>query len=89
MSVRILNPLFYRSTGNRREVEVEGRTVGECIRSLAEHYPEVGKHLFSATGGLQENLLVSLNRDVVQHGELDRPVEDGDAIHITTMIQGG
>jgi molybdopterin converting factor small subunit len=89
MSVRILNPLFYRSTGNRREVEVEGRTVGECIRSLAEQYPEVGKHLFSATGGLQENLLVSLNRDVVQHGELDTPVEDGDAIHIMTMIEGG
>ncbi len=89
MSVRILNPLFYRSTGNRREVEVEGRTVGECVRSLAEQYPEVGKHLFSATGGLREDLLVSLNWDVVQHGELDTPVKDGDAIHIMTMIQGG
>lgn len=89
MSVRILNPLFFGSTGNRREVEVAGRTVGECIRNLAEQYPEVGKHLFSATGGLHEHLLVSLNRDVVQHGELDTSVEDGDAIHIMTMIQGG
>ncbi|NLE10774.1 MAG: MoaD/ThiS family protein [Actinobacteria bacterium] len=89
MSVRVLNPLFFRYTGNRREVEVEGRTVGECIRSLAEQYPEVKKHLFSAAGGLQGNLLVSLNRDVVQHGELDTPVEEGDAIHIMTMIDGG
>ncbi len=89
MSVRILNPLFYRYTGNRREVEVEGRTVGECIRDLAEKYPEVEKHLFSATGGLQENLLVSLNRDVVQHNALDTPVQDGDEIHIMTMIEGG
>ena len=89
MSVRILNPLFYRHTDNRRELEVEGRTVGECIRNLAEQYPGVGKHLFSATGGLQEHLVVSLNRDVVQHRALDTPVKDGDAIHIMTMIQGG
>lgn len=89
MSVRILNPLFYRYTGNRRQVEVEGRTVGECIRSLAEQYPDVEKHLFAATGRLQGNLLVSLNRDVVQHGDLDTPVKDGDEVHIMTMIEGG
>ena len=89
MSVRILNPLFYRYTGNRREVEVEGRTVGECIQSLSEKYPEVEKHLFSATGGLQENLLVSLNRDMNQQSALDTPEQEGDEIHIMTMIEGG
>jgi molybdopterin converting factor small subunit len=89
MSVKLLNPLFYKHTGGRREIEVEGRTVSECLGQLAGKYPSMKKNLFSDNGALLPHLLVSLNMEVVQHEDLDHAVKDGDQLHVMTMVEGG
>ncbi len=88
MSVRVdCGPLLSHYTDNQRLVEVEGRTVGECLRQLVERFPRL--KLFDKDGGLLAYIDIYINAESAYPGELDRPVQDGDEISILLMIDGG
>lgn len=95
MSVRIRIPLgyvqgdtdFYQLTQN--VVEVSGRTVGECLDHLVEKHPGMKKQLFTNTGSLVENVLISVNGESPYPKELARPIKDGDELIVVFMIAGG
>ena len=53
VSVRIYIPQFLQHLVNGVEiVSVEGRTVGECLNSLVEQFPQLETSLFDGEGEL-------------------------------------
>jgi molybdopterin synthase sulfur carrier subunit len=72
------------------EVQVEGRTVGEVLRSLAGQHPETETQLFSTEGELNRYVNVYVNdEDVRVQNGLDTSVGSGDTVVILPAMAGG
>ena len=78
---------FKQFAKNRRPIEVNGKTVRDCLNDLIRKYPESNKWLFDKKGTLQ--IMVLLNDEDVYQKDLDRPVKDGDELQLTLIIGGG
>ena len=90
MAVSVNLHLTHRQfTGGQETVQVEGNTVGECLRHLTERFPPLADALFDGDGNLQRHIEVYLNLESTYPEELAKPTEDGDEIHITVMLAGG
>ena len=90
MAVTIYIPLIHRHLSNDVEtVEVDGKTVGECLHQLVKHFPSLQNAIFDEKGELQNLLELFLNSESAYPGELARSTADGDEIHITTILSGG
>ena len=90
MSIKIhLHSTHRRHADGQAVVEVEGRTVGECLQALISRYPDLKPALFDDSGALQRNLEIYLNLESAYPDELLKPVKDGDQIHVTVMLTGG
>jgi molybdopterin converting factor small subunit len=90
LSVRVnLHKTHRRHTGGMEAVDVEGKTVGECLRHLVDTYPGLEKEIFEKKGKLKSVIEVYLNGESAYPDELKRPVSDGDKIHLTFMLAGG
>ena len=88
MSVRInLGSGFQPHIGNREAVEVEGRTVRECLTNLTRKYPEIKNMLFDENGTLLA-LMVRSQR-LIRQDEIDMGVVDGDEISLIAITSGG
>ncbi len=70
-------------------VEVNGSTVGECINHLLKQFPGTKKQLFTKTGSLFENIIISVNGESAYPEQLAKPVKDGDELNIVFMVSGG
>jgi MoaD family protein len=83
-------PVLRSSTGGAREVEAEGATVGEVLRSLAGQHPATESQLFSEEGELNRYVNVYLNDEDVRVLEgLDTSVGESDTIVILPAMAGG
>ena len=90
MSVKINIPSYMKaSTDNKRVVEVDGSTVGECLNHLVEQFPRIKKQLFSKEGNLFENIIISINGESAYPEQLAKPVKDDDELKIIFVIGGG
>jgi molybdopterin converting factor small subunit len=78
-----------RFAAGQERVEVEGKTVGACLRELVDRYPPLKPQLFDGHGGLQKTVEIYLNMTSAYPDELSRPTADGDQIHVTLMLAGG
>ena len=58
-------PVLRPQTDGEAEVSVDGGTVGDALRALAERYPETGEQLFSPEGELNRYVNVYLNDEDV------------------------
>lgn len=76
-------------TNGLEAVEVDGGTVGECLKALVDLHPEMQKALFDDKGKLKNQIEIYLNMESAYPDELKKPVNDGDEIHITIMLSGG
>lgn len=70
-------------------VDTVGQTVGECLKNLVEHYPELEPQVFDAGGNILRTIEIYLNMASAYPNELAKPTRDGDQIHITLMLAGG
>jgi molybdopterin converting factor small subunit len=70
-------------------VEVEGRTVSECLTQLVQQFPGMEKALFAKKDKLLNNVEIYLNHASAYPNELIKPVKDGDEIHLVVMLTGG
>jgi molybdopterin converting factor small subunit len=90
MGVKVNLHLTLREHANGQEmVEVEGNTVGECLRNLVKMFPGLGPNLFDKKGGLNSVVEIYLNLQSAYPNELVKPVKNGDEIHVTMMLAGG
>ena len=70
-------------------VEVNGKTVGDCLNNLIGQFPGFQEVLFAKSGKLQNWIEIYVNMESAYPEELAKPVKDGDEIHITIMLAGG
>ena len=90
MSTVKIPPVLRSSTGGEKEVAVDGASVGEVLRALAEQHPATESQLFSSEGQLNRYVNVYLNdEDVRVLDGLDTSVGPGDTLVILPAMAGG
>jgi len=90
MGVKVnLHLTLRRYADDREVVDVEGKTIGECLRNLVKMFPGLEAHIFDKKGGLNNTIEIYLNLQSAYPNELLKPVKDGDEIHVTMMLAGG
>jgi molybdopterin converting factor small subunit len=83
-------PVLRSSTGGEKEVSLDGSSVGEVLRALAEQHPATESQLFSSEGQLNRYVNVYLNdEDVRVLDGLDTSVGPGDTLVILPAMAGG
>ena len=90
MSIKVnLYKTHMQHTDGKEAVEVDGSTVGECLKKLVSDYPGLEKEIFDQKGKIVSVLEVYLNDSSAYPNELEKPVKDGDEIHLLPMLAGG
>ena len=90
MGIKIkIHPILHQYTNNQEIAEVNGSTVGECLDDLIKQFPSVEKGLFDKNGKLLSYVDIYVNKESAYPEELNKPVKDGDELHIVIMIGGG
>ena len=83
-------PVLRAHTGGAAEVEVEGESVGEVLRSLASMHPGTEAQLFGDDGELNRYVNVYLNdEDVRVLDGLDTGISGADTVVILPAMAGG
>jgi sulfur-carrier protein len=83
-------PVLRPKTDCDGEVTVDGGTVGEALRALAERYPGTRDQLFSPDGELNRYVNIYLNdEDVRVLDGLDTAAADTDTVVILPAMAGG
>ena len=90
MSITVnIHQTHRRYTQGLPTVEVDGKTVGECLDAVAKRFPDMAPILFQSNGKLHTLLEIFLNSESTYPDELAATVADGDELHITVMLAGG
>jgi adenylyltransferase/sulfurtransferase len=91
MAVTVFIPTALRQfAGDKAEVAVDARTVGEALEKVTGEHAELRRHLYGEQGALRNFVNVYVNDDDIRHGQkLETPVKDGDTISIVPAIAGG
>jgi len=89
MSIKVFIPdRLSRLAKDKFLFEVDGKTVGECLKHLVSLVPAVKRSLFDETGNeLGDLVRVFVNKEDVDAEGLEKEVSDGDVIHIVMMTQ--
>jgi molybdopterin synthase sulfur carrier subunit len=83
-------PVLRPSVSGMSEVEVDGETVGEVIKSLTDRYPDTGDQLLSSEGELNRYVNVYVNdEDVRVRDGLETGVGAADTVVILPAMAGG
>ncbi len=83
-------PVLRASVGGEKELQAEGDSVGEILRSVVESHPDTQSQLFSASGELNRYVNVYLNDEDVRVLEgLETTVGSSDTLVILPAMAGG
>jgi molybdopterin synthase sulfur carrier subunit len=83
--VRLRAPLS-ELAGGRRELELDGATVGEVLQALEREHPDVKGWILDERGAIREHINVFVNKD---YGREDTAVGAQDRLHVLPAISGG
>ena len=90
MAVHVNIHMTHRQyTDGKNRVDVEGKTVGECLKHLTEQFPGMQNALFDKNGKLLRVVEVLINDTPAFPRELSKTVSDGDELHLLVMLAGG
>jgi len=91
MPVKILIPTPLRSfVGGASEVNVDGPTVGDVLRSLVEQHGQLKKHLYAEDGKLRSFVNVYVNDEDVRYlSQGETKVAESDVVSIVPSVAGG
>jgi molybdopterin converting factor small subunit len=90
VAVKVHLHLTLRQFTNGQEIiDVEGTTVGECLKNVVKKYPGMESSLFGKNGKLSNIVEIYVNLQSAYPNELAKQVKDGDEIHVTMMLAGG
>ena len=83
-------PVLRAAVGGEREVQADGESVGQVLRSLTEAHPSTASQIFGEGGDLNRYVNVYLNdEDVRVLDGLETPVGSGDHLVILPAMAGG
>jgi sulfur-carrier protein len=83
-------PVLRPAVGGEKELDADGSSVGEILRSVADRHPETQTQLFSPDGQLNRYVNVYLNdEDVRVLDGLDTAVGADDTLVILPAMAGG
>jgi sulfur-carrier protein len=83
-------PILRQHTCDQSELSVDGSTVGEVLRKMADQYPATRDQLFSAEGDLNRYVNVYLNdEDVRVLDGLETSASSSDTVVILPAMAGG
>ncbi len=89
--MKILIPTPLRQYAEKKDaVDVKAGTVGEALKHLTAHHPDLRRHLYTDDGRLRAFVNVYLNDEDIRY--LDRehtPVKESDTLSIVPSIAGG
>jgi molybdopterin synthase sulfur carrier subunit len=90
MSVVRIPPVLRANVGGNKQVEVEGRTVGDILSELIRRYPALQSQLLTEDGELNRFVNVYLNdQDIRYLQERSTAVESQDTLIILPAMAGG
>ncbi len=89
VKVNIYYPALQKTVNNQNTVQVEGKTVRECIGDLVRQYPEAGKLLFDQRDRLLRQVYVYINSESLNKVPLEESVSEKDFLIIAVLITGG
>jgi molybdopterin converting factor small subunit len=76
-------------TDGQGTLEVEGTTVGECLKDLTQKFPKLGPVLFENESKLSSIVFVSINLESPNPEKLDKALSPGDELYLVLIIVGG
>ncbi len=86
MGIKLEVPLVLQKiTNNQKIVEVQGRTVRECLDDLIRQFPD-SKEWFDENNPA---VWIALNQDLVNLNEMSKRVKEGDTLSLILLIGGG
>jgi MoaD family protein len=89
VSVSFASP-FRGLAGGSKDVEGNGRNVGELIEALESRFPGIRASILDGQGRIYPHLNIYLNeRDIGTLSGLDTPLQEGDQVFIVPAIAGG
>jgi molybdopterin converting factor small subunit len=83
--VRLRGPLK-KLAGGRSEHDLEGATIGELLRALELHHPDVSGWILDERGLLRRHINVFVNGE---RGEVTTAVASSDRVEVLPAITGG
>jgi molybdopterin converting factor small subunit len=86
MKVVVPSPLA-SYTGNRREVQAEGRTLAQLLTDLDRRYPGIRFRMVDEQDAIRAHIKIFVNRE--QARGLSRPLTAGDEVLIVAALSGG
>ena len=89
VKVRIPTPL-QKLTSNQAEVQVDGATVNDLLKSLEKQFPGIKDRLCDTDGKLRRFVNVYVNEEDIRFlNGADTAVKAGDEVSIIPAIAGG
>jgi len=87
---RVDIPAPYRGpTGGEAVIDVDGQTVGACLREVVDRYPGLGELVFDADGAVLRFVKLFVNGEQIERTALDMAVAGDDEVLILAAIAGG
>jgi molybdopterin converting factor small subunit len=90
MSVEIeLSSIFGRFTKNKLNIDVQGKTIKECLHDLVRQFPDLKRLLLDKEGNLQSTYEYYVNGESSFPKDMNKPLKDGDKLNVVYVIHGG
>ena len=87
---RVDIPAPYRGpTGGEAVIQVDGETVGACLREVVDRYEGFGELVFDSDGSVLRFVKLFVNGEQIERTALDMPVSGDDEVLILAAIAGG
>ncbi len=85
----IVPPAYQGPTRGCERIDVEGRTVAECIDAVEERYPGFRCQVFDASGRVHRFVQLFVNGDEIDRGAVETAIRPGDRVEILAAVAGG
>ena len=91
MAVTVFIPTALRQfAGDKAEVAVDARTVGEALEKVTGEHAELRRHLYGEQGALRNFVNVYVNdQDVRFLNKLETPIGPSDTVTLLPAMAGG
>jgi molybdopterin converting factor small subunit len=90
MSVQVeLSSMFGLYTENKLNIDVQGKTIKECLQDLVRQFPDLKKVLLNKEGDLQSTYEYFVNGESSYPRDMNKTLKDGDKLNVVYVIHGG